>query len=66
MKAVIDECNGLEEAMQRSTLALSWRLRFVHVPQSGHNVHIVAAEVVAGAVGWVSNGGAESDILGRQ
>ena len=47
--------------MQRRTLRLSRQSRFVHVVQSGHNVHMVAPEIVAEAVRWLVNGEVEGD-----
>lgn len=43
-------CNEQEERMQQKMIALSSKGKFKHIPDSGHQIHMVKPEVIVEAV----------------
>ncbi|GFG23494.1 uncharacterized protein YqjL [Aspergillus udagawae] len=52
-RELLEKWDGMDREMQEEQLRLSRRSRMVHLPDCGHNVHLIRPEVVAEGIGWV-------------
>ncbi|KAF7155889.1 hypothetical protein CNMCM5623_008769 [Aspergillus felis] len=52
-RELLEKWDGVGREMQEEQLRLSRRSRMVHLPDCGHNVHLIRPEVVAEEIRWV-------------
>ncbi|KAJ5618910.1 hypothetical protein N7510_002894 [Penicillium lagena] len=50
---LLDRWDGIDQALAEEQLLLSSRTHLVHIPDCGHNVHLVRPDVVAAEIRWV-------------
>jgi hypothetical protein len=60
-RELLEKWDGMDDEMQEEQLRLSRRSRVVHLPDCGHNVHLIRPEIVAEEIRWV-----REQILGRK
>lgn len=53
MRQLLDRWPAIDRELQESQLGLSSTTHFVHLPDCGHNVHLVRPDVVADEIGWI-------------
>ncbi|GFF43176.1 uncharacterized protein YqjL [Aspergillus lentulus] len=52
-RELLEKWDGMDDEMQGEQLRLSRRSRMVHLPDCGHNVHLIRPDVVAEEIRWV-------------
>ncbi|GAQ05238.1 uncharacterized protein YqjL [Aspergillus lentulus] len=52
-RELLEKWDGMDDEMQEEQLRLSRRSRMVHLPDCGHNVHLIRPDVVAEEIRWV-------------
>ncbi|KAJ5578284.1 alpha/beta hydrolase fold protein [Penicillium hispanicum] len=52
-RRLLDQMEAIDQDLKEEQLQLSSRVRLVHLPDCGHNVHLVRPDVVAGEIQWV-------------
>ncbi|RHZ53932.1 alpha/beta fold hydrolase [Aspergillus thermomutatus] len=60
-RELLEKWDGMDREMQEEQLELSRRSRMVHLPDCGHNVHLIRPEAVAEEIRWV-----REQILGQK
>ncbi|KAJ5247533.1 hypothetical protein N7468_002516 [Penicillium chermesinum] len=53
LRELLDRWPTIDRDLQESQLGLSMTTHLVHVPDCGHNVHLIRPDVVAREIGWV-------------
>jgi hypothetical protein len=52
-RELLEKWDRMDGEVQEEQLKLSRRSRMVHLPDCGHNVHLIRPEVVAEEIRWV-------------